>query len=180
MPSFKLKIDYARWDYLQYRQGIGAFYPDAERLISMEIGLDIGKRSPLFGIGAGDLEQAVKAAYNAPPYAGKYNYRMPHNQFVTLFAGVGIIGLVLFLTGFFYPLLYRKNYRQPLFLALHAIVFMSFFMENTIENNFGVSMYLFFLLIGLNYLSNQNSPEDRPGLAEEEVVRVPFLRPKKR
>ena len=29
-------------------------------------------------------------------------------------------------------------------------------MGNTIENNFGISMYLFFLLIGLNYLSNRD------------------------
>jgi hypothetical protein len=34
---------------------------------------------------------------------------------------------------------------------------MSFFVENTIENNFGVSLYLFFLLAGLNHLSAEPS-----------------------
>jgi O-antigen ligase len=153
VPSFKLKVNYARWDYLQYVQGIGGNYPDAERLVSIETGLDIGNRSPWVGIGAGDLDAAVREVY-ATELAGKYNFRMPHNQFVTVYAGTGLIGLAFFLTGFFYPLFYRKNFRQPLFLALHAIVFMSYLMENTIENNFGVSMYLFFLLMGMNFLAH--------------------------
>jgi O-antigen ligase len=89
--------------------------------------------------------------------AGSYNFRMPHNQLISIFAGTGIIGLIIFLAAFFYPLFYKKNFRQPLFLALHAVVFMSFFMENTIENNFGISMYLFFLLMGVNYLFNQKT-----------------------
>jgi hypothetical protein len=52
-------------------------------------------------------------------------------------------------------LFYRKNWRNPLFLALHAVIFSSFFVENTIENNFGVSLYLFFLLVGVKYMSQE-------------------------
>ncbi len=160
VPSFKLKVDYSRWDYNQFLQGAGGHYPDSERLISMKIGLDIANANPLFGVGAGDLKQAMEEGYKKE-FASKYNFRMPHNQLLSIYAGTGLFGLALFLTGFFYPLFYKKNYRQPLFLAFHAIVFMSFLMENTVENNFGISMYLFFLLIGLNYLSNreQSSPE---------------------
>jgi O-antigen ligase len=171
VPSFKLKVDYARWDYLQFRQGTGGQYPDSERLISMKIGLDIGNANPLLGVGAGDLKQAVKKVYETD-YAGRYNFRMPHNQLLSVYAGTGLLGLVLFLTGFFYPLFYKKNYRQPLFLAFHAIVFISFLMENTVENNFGISMYLFFLLAGLNYLSNQEQGKQAGGKGK-----VPFLKP---
>ncbi|MEZ4962233.1 MAG: O-antigen ligase family protein [Saprospiraceae bacterium] len=160
VPSFKLKIDYARWDYQQFVQGSGANYPDSERLVSMKVGLCIGNAHPVFGIGAGDLRQAVKVAYEAH-YRDNYHFRMPHNQFITVYAGTGVVGLAIFLAGFFFPVFYQKNYRNPLFLALHAIVFMSFWMENTIENNFGVSLFLFFLLIGLNYLSNAK-PASRP------------------
>jgi O-antigen ligase len=153
IPSFKLKADYARWDYLQFRQGIGGNYPDSERLASVQVGLKIGNAHPVAGVGAGDLMQAVKKEYETN-LAGRYYFRMPHNQLVTVYAGTGLLGLIIFLTGFFVPLFYQKNYQQPLFLALHAIIFMSFLVENTIENNFGVSLYLFFLLIGLNFLSN--------------------------
>ncbi len=154
VPSFRQKLDYARWDYRQFRQGTGGGYPDSERLTSIQVGLKIGATRPFFGIGAGDLQQAVEKEYQTA-HQGRYNFRMPHNQFVTIYAGTGLVGLALFLTGFFFPLFYKKNYRQPLFLALHAVVFMSFLVENTIENNFGVSLFLFFLLTGLNFLSNK-------------------------
>ncbi len=153
VPSFKLKIDYAVWDYKQFVQGMGSHYPDSERLVSMQVGLQIGNEHPLFGVGAGDLDQSVKSVYQSQ-YAGKYNFRMPHNQLLTVYAGTGALGLAVFLWAFFFPVFYKKNYRNPLFLSFHAIVFMSFLMESTIENNFGVSLYLFFLLIGLNYLSD--------------------------
>ncbi len=153
VPSFKAKVNYARWDYLQFKQGTGSDYPDSERFASMKVGLDIGREHLLFGVGAGDLEREVKLRYDTG-LAGDYKLKMPHNQLVTIFAGTGAIGLAVFLLGFFYPLFYRKNWRNPLFLALHAVIFSSFFVENTIENNFGVSLYLFFLLVGLNFLSN--------------------------
>jgi hypothetical protein len=54
--------------------------------------------------------------------------------------------------AFLLPLFYRGNWRNPLFLALHAIIFSSYLVEATVENNFGVSMYLFFLGVGLKYL----------------------------
>ncbi|HFA48581.1 MAG TPA: O-antigen ligase family protein [Bacteroidetes bacterium] len=166
-PSFKLKIDYAVWDYQQFKNNTGSNYPDSERLFSMKNGLDIAKEHFLFGVGAGDLKKEVKKRYDTL-YVGKYNFRMPHNQAISIFAGTGIVGLIVFFIGFFFPLFYKNNFKQPLFLALHAVVFMSFMMENTIENNFGISMYLFFLLIGLNYLSNQQGEED-------ERINAPFL-----
>lgn len=154
VPSFKAKLDYARWDYLQFRQGIGSNYPDSERFTSMLLGLDIGREHPLLGVGAGDLKREVKQRYEAGQ-VGDYQYRMPHNQFVTVFAGTGLVGLALFLFGFFFPLFYQKNWQNPLFLALHGVIFTSFFVEDTIENNFGVSLYLFFLLVGVKYLAGE-------------------------
>ena len=170
IPSFKLKVDYARWDYLQFRQGIGANYPDSERFTSIQIGLKIGNSHPFAGVGAGDLKQVVKKEYETT-LEGQYHFRMPHNQLVTIYAGTGIIGLLFFLAGFFFPLFYQQNFRQPLFLALHAIMFMSFFVENTIENNFGVSLYLFFMLMGLNFLSNRDSnPDSRPVVSTDKTL----------
>lgn len=156
VPSFNAKVDYARWDYRQFQQGTGADYPDAERFTSVLIGLDIGREHPIFGIGAGDLDRAVKEKYASKAY-GDYQLRMPHNQFVTIFAGTGLVGLAIFTVGFFLPLFYQKNWRNPLFLAFHAVIFSSYFVENTIENNFGVSLYLFFLLVGLKYLEGERS-----------------------
>lgn len=154
IPSFQTKINYAKWDVQQYLEGKGKFYSDSERLLSLEIGWKIAKANPILGVGAGDLKKEVYAVYDSPEFEGIWNRKkMPHNQFLSIWAGAGILGLLLFIIAFFYPLFYKNNYRNPLFLALHAIIFMSFLMENTIENNFGISLYLLFLLLGLNYLN---------------------------
>ncbi len=161
IPSFQAKISYAGWDFRQYLQGIGGNYSDSERLASLQVGLKIGNEHPFLGVGAGDLKQEVEKVY-ATEFGGDYTFRMPHNQFISVYAGTGLIGLSAFVFGFFFPLFYRENYRNSLFLALHAIIFISFMMENTIENNFGVSLYLLFLLMGLNYLQDfRNKTSDK-------------------
>lgn len=155
LPSLKNKIDYALWDFKQYQKGLGKDYSDSERITSLKIGMSIGNEHPVFGIGAGDLKKRMYQIY-ANEYGGQFSKRMPHSQFVSLYAGIGIVGLLIFILAFFYPLFYQKNWKNSLFLAFHAVIFLSFFMENTVENNYGISLYLLFLLIGLNYLRGSN------------------------
>lgn len=155
-PSFRQKMNYMRWDLQQYLQGKGGDYSDSERLTSLEVGLQIGNEHPVLGVGAGDLKAEVNRLY-ATDFHGVYEPRMPHNQLISIYAGSGLVGLAVFLLAFFYPLFYRKNFRYPLLTAFYLLIFASFMMENTIENNFGVSFYVLFLLLGLNYLANRPS-----------------------
>ena len=150
IPSFKAKIDYSRHDLSMYWKGEGAKYSDAERLISLQVGWEIAKENLLFGVGAGDLRKEVKERF-AAQHPDLLPYKMPHNQFMTILAGTGILGLACFVFAFFYPLFYQKNYRKGLFFAFHIILFFSFLVENTIENAVGLAFYLLFLLIGLKY-----------------------------
>ncbi|MBK7406839.1 MAG: O-antigen ligase family protein [Saprospirales bacterium] len=150
-PSFRTKLEYVRWDLVQHQHGTGANYSDSDRLTSLKVGWEIGKRNPIFGVGAGDLKREVNLEY-ARSFPDAPTIKMPHNQYVTLFAGTGLVGVGVFTLGFFYPLFYRRHYKDPLFLALHVVVFASFLMENTLENNFGISFFLLFLLLGLNRL----------------------------
>ncbi|MCB0704200.1 MAG: O-antigen ligase family protein [Saprospiraceae bacterium] len=158
IPSFRQKVNYARWDFLQYTQGTGQYYSDSERFLSMEVGLKIGNQHPLFGVGAGDLKKEVIQNYETT-FDGQQDPKMPHSQFLTIYAGTGLCGLLLFLFGFFFPLFYKRQYQSTLFLAFHVIIFFSFFMENTIENNFGVSFYLLGGLLGLRYLEEVVCPD---------------------
>lgn len=158
LPSFKSKVHYSLHDFSMYMRGESATYSDAERFISLAVGMQIGKQHPIVGIGAGDLKKEVKAIY-AQQYPNIKEVKMPHNQFISVFAGMGIIGLLTFLVIFFYPLLYRSNYTNTILLALHIIIFISFLMENTIENAIGTGIYVFFLLFGLNHLNGLQQEE---------------------
>ncbi|MEZ5039943.1 MAG: O-antigen ligase family protein [Saprospiraceae bacterium] len=162
IPSFQAKIAYVKYEFWIRENKLSGNYSDLGRIISLQIGLDIGNEHPIFGVGAGNLRQEVRARY-AAQYPDVKEIRMPHNQLVSVYAGTGIVGLLVFLFAFFFPLFFswkREMKRRKiktekpafdfqLFLALHVIVFASFMVENTIENSIGVGFYTFFLLLGL-------------------------------
>ncbi len=155
LPSFRTKVDYVRWDLLQYQEGKGAQYSDSERLLSLQVGMELGNQNPWLGVGLGNLRQEVLSVYAAehPEIAQP---KMPHNQFVSLYAGAGVVGLAIFGFAFCFPLFYRKHYREPLFLAFYVIVFISFLVENTIENAIGIGFFAVFLLMGLNHARSED------------------------
>jgi len=148
LPSLNKKIRYMLYDYDQYRLGEVKNLSDAERFISMYVGWEIGSQSPLLGVGAGDLKETVAEIYQER-YPDLDKPKMPHNQFLSVYAGTGLIGLALFLIAFFYPLFYRQNYQDVLLTMLHVILFCSFMMENTLETAVGVAFYTLFLMLGL-------------------------------
>lgn len=151
VPSFKNKLSYMEYDLRMYLSGNGANYSDAERLTSLQAGLEVGNEHMWLGVGAGDLRQAIKDKYKKD--FPEVNRRMPHNQFITIYAGTGLIGLLFFTFSFFYPIIKGRRFTDALFLTINAIIFFSFMMESTIENAVGIAFYLFYLLIILRYLS---------------------------
>lgn len=157
IEGFKQKVDYTIWDWQQYYYDLPLRSSDASRLISFKVGLEICQKEKWLGVGAGDLRKEVHQIYDQrfPEITDK---KMPHNQFISVCAGMGIIGLAVFILAFFFPLFYKKIKPDALFITLHLIIFASFFTENTIENSVGVGFYVFFLLLGIHYLSkNKNS-----------------------
>ncbi|MFK8005114.1 MAG: O-antigen ligase family protein [Saprospiraceae bacterium] len=154
IEGFKQKVDYTIWDWQQYYYDLPLRSSDASRLISFKVGLEICQNEKWLGVGAGDLRKEVHLIYDQrfPEITDK---KMPHNQFISVCAGMGIIGLAIFILAFFFPLFYKKIKPDALFITLHLIIFASFFTENTIENSVGVGFYVFFLLLGINYLSDE-------------------------
>jgi O-antigen ligase len=149
-PGFKQKIDYMIYDLDQYKQGIGEGYSDSERLRSWNAGLELGRESPLIGLGFGDLRPSVSAYYREHFKSEKF--WKPHNQFITVFLGSGILGLILFLFALYYPIFYQSNYTHPLLIAVFSIVFISMLVENTLDTSIGMSIYLIFILASLKFL----------------------------
>ncbi len=147
LPGFKSKVEYMKWDFLQFQQNIGSNYSDSERLISIKAGWETGKESPVFGVGAGDAKDKIDAMYREkfPSYP---NPKLPHNQFVMTFVATGCIGLIALVLGLFYSLFSSKNYRNTFFLLIHILVFLSFMVECTLETSQGVALYSVFWLLG--------------------------------
>ncbi len=149
MPSVKNKITYALRDLQQIKEGHGMDYSDAERLGSIMAGLKVGNENPWLGCGYGDLDKEVNTAYRTV-FPQEHEPKIPHNQYVMTYAGIGSIGLLVFLAAYFFPIFYKKNYQSEFFLALNIIIGTSFFAEATIETQQGAALYSLFLCVGLS------------------------------
>ncbi|MBX2875749.1 MAG: O-antigen ligase family protein [Saprospiraceae bacterium] len=177
IPSFQAKVAYVRYEFWIREHNLGGNYSDLWRIISLRMGMDIGNEHPLVGVGAGNLRQEVKARY-AKDYPNIEHVRMPHNQFISLYAGTGLIGLAVFLFALGYPLYWVLLQRRgppknksisptkdialgnTLFLGFHIIILASFMVENTIENSMGVGIYAFYLLLWLQVKSGTKQGQE--------------------
>ena len=150
VPSFHNKINYARWDFLMYQKGEGADYSDAGRLISLKVGTQVFTSEPIFGVGAGDLYSEVGKIYTQQ--YSNWSPKLPHNQLLIIAAGTGIIGLFLFLIGFFFPLFADYNFRNlTLVLFFYLNVFISFWIDMPFDAAFGVAFYVFYVCFFWRY-----------------------------
>lgn len=147
LPSVKNKLDYMRWSIEEMRQSNGMDTADSDRIFSIKIGWDIFKEHPLLGVGAGDIRQEVRTRYAL--LAPDRPVIIPHNQWVIILAGTGILGGIVFFGAFVWLLLSQRRYWNYLFTLLSGMYFLSYFVEPTIENNFGIVLLLLFQLPGI-------------------------------
>jgi O-antigen ligase len=149
VPSLKMRIAYMKWDWERFNDQDGAhLYSDAVRWISLRSGWHLWQENPVLGTGAGDLLSETKRITAALYPAFAQEPRLPHNQFIFILASTGLVGLILSLIAFFWPIYTaRKN---ALFICFQVMAFASFLIECTIENAIGVAWFLFYSLWFLN------------------------------
>lgn len=145
IPSLQNKVRYLLYDLDMMRHGNLDGFSDGQRFISWKMGIDIIKEKPVLGIGMANLKDNLAERYQAeyPDLKPK----KPHNQFLTIGAGTGLVGLSIFLVLFFTPLFYKKHYQRPPFMAFYTIIILSFLFENTLATSVGMSCFLFFALV---------------------------------
>jgi O-antigen ligase len=154
IPSFHQKVDYMLWDYGKHNLGEGAGYSDSERIVSLEVGMEIASRAPILGTGIGDLKDECEAIYVKKYGVGK-KVLYPHNQYLFILAGMGIVGLFFFLFCLVYPYVSLITRMHPLFLALGMVSITVFILDNFLERSVGVGFYVCFLCLGIQFLGNK-------------------------
>ncbi len=156
LPTLKRKIDYTIHDFKMYTQGKGGEYSDAGRIASLQCGLTLALKHPLLGVGAGNLRKEIHACFGReyPDYREKL---MPQNQFIFVWAGTGLLGLIIFAIAFFFPLFWANQYQNELLFTFYAMQFVTIMIEHAYENAVGVAHYLFFLLLLLSVITKRPS-----------------------
>ncbi len=147
-PSLRNRIQFMVWDWQQAKLGNSMNNSDSERLISLKIGVKMVQQSPILGIGAGDVRTVCNQLYaqNYPQLDAK----LPHSQFLMVAAANGLLGLFVFLICFWLPVFSENHYKQPFFVVMHLLFFVSFFFEALSEASLSVVLFSFWIGLQLN------------------------------
>lgn len=147
-PTLKQKIGYMNYDWMQSRNAQSQEYSDTERIMTYKAAWQIIKSNPLIGTGYGDVRQEAHLYYDK-----NYNradlFKLPHSQFLLTWAGSGLLGLIIFISGFYTPLLAIKwnSIRGLLLMSLYFNFTLSFLVENSLERSMSVAFFLIVALV---------------------------------
>jgi hypothetical protein len=116
-----------------------------QRLEFWRAGLHIISQNPLFGVGTGDIDNAFKKAYvemqtQLPPD----QWWRTHNQYLTVFATLGIFGLLWFIFALIYPAIRLKMFNDYFYFVFFCIAVISMITGDTLDTQAGVTFYAFF------------------------------------
>ncbi len=156
VPTLKNKVNYTIYSLQQFARGEKLDeLSDSHRLGSVLAGLALLKQEPVTGVGLGDLRAGCEAYYQAhiPSIAGRD--LLPHNQWLFVAAATGLPGLLYFLWATVFPLWQRQRWKDWLSVSFHLILFSSFLVEHTLETQFGLTLYLWFVVL----MARFHSPE---------------------
>jgi O-antigen ligase len=161
VPTLNNKVNYMKRDISRYINGESVNdFSDGNRLLSIQLGLELFKENPWLGVGSGDLQKEMSKKYQIGyPDILERNYLIPHNQFVYVIAALGGLGFICFMVFVFYPLAFKQVWSYPLFLLLLIVCYTSFISEATIEVQDGVALmsllYGYVLLFDFTLTNNK-------------------------
>ncbi|HYG50613.1 MAG TPA: O-antigen ligase family protein [Flavobacteriales bacterium] len=117
-----------------------------QRFEYWRIGWNLFLRSPLFGLGTGDVGDAYNEVYTHYKFEIEHRHKLrAHNQYLTMAVAFGIIGLIIFL-AYAFSMVWTNAYGQNHYTALAFLFIMvfSFLSEDTLETQSGVTFIAFF------------------------------------
>ncbi|MBX3163153.1 MAG: O-antigen ligase family protein [Bacteroidetes bacterium] len=126
------------------------------RIYFWQAAVHVIKKDFLFGVGTGNLQQSLNAAYDDIHSPLNQDWRKrPHNQFLSVTVSLGIFGLLIFIFGIAYPAFILRKQVPKLFWAFLLIALLSFFPEDTLDTQAGVTFYAFFntLFLSIGFFS---------------------------
>lgn len=109
-------------------------------------GLNIIKENIVLGVGAGDVQSAFNEQYdNQNSRLNPENRLHTHQQFLTIWIATGIFGLVLFLTYILLIIRLSVQLNSYTLLVVWSIITFSYFFEDTLETQVGVTLAAFLI-----------------------------------
>lgn len=127
-----------------------------QRIEHLKTGIEIVKSNWLVGVGIGDVNIGFQEQYTKDNSILEPKYRLrSHNQIITIWISLGILGLLLILYILFKPF-FTKNITFSTVIISIALLF-SFVTQDMIETQAGVTIFALFYSLA-NFLNTNNEP----------------------
>lgn len=126
-----------------------------QRIEHFKTGLHILYNNWLYGVGIGDVQLAFDRQYELEnSKLNQQNRHRAHNQVLTLWISVGVLGFLLIMYVLFSPFFNSKITYQSLIIATTLII--GFFTQDLIETQAGVTLFgVFYGLLNSSLLKNK-------------------------
>ena len=150
------------WEFVKYKRNENpSGHTLTMRLEFWGTSLYIIKQNYLFGVGTGDIGQSFTKAYNDTNSKLSKEWRLRcHNQYLAFTVAFGLFGLILFLFYIFYPIVTLKHKLHFLYWPFIMILLLSFFTEDTLESQAGVTFFALFNTLFI-WLASSNKQLDK-------------------
>jgi O-antigen ligase len=152
IPTFRERAHFVDFSYFMFKRGDkSGNISDIARIISYKLALVKIAENPLLGTGTGDMKHEIDQLYaERYPQIPEHGRLLPHNQALVVAIGCGIPAMILFLMWVAAPLRFlRRNRQSFFFFIVWLLLFLQLMIEPVLEVQFGVFMYLYFLLLQL-------------------------------
>lgn len=134
-PTFQNKLAYIKYDFMRYKQSDTRHYSDGDRIQSIQQGIQIAKSSPWIGVGEGNVRNHINR-YNPN------DVKLPHNQFILIWAQNGVIGITLFLLCFAMSFISAFRERNILLLCTVLSSLFACMVEPMLETQLGAAVFI--------------------------------------
>ncbi len=115
------------------------------RLTIFKCSTYIIKENPVFGTGVGDVMAELESVYRKVNFKFGYNNAYdPHNQYLRVCLGTGLVGLALFLATLITLLYIALRSGDWLVVGFMIVYCSSFLFESVLERHSGILIYAFF------------------------------------
>ena len=158
-PGLYVRLYKIIWEYKRYQAtGNPSGHSAMQRFEYWKAALGIVSDNWLIGVGTGDLNQSFEEQYEKMNSLLEEEFRWrSHNQFLAVFVGFGVIGVVWFLFSLIYPPVVLFKFYDYFYLTFFIIMMVSMISEDTIESQAGATIFAFFSSFYL-FLKNFRDP----------------------
>jgi O-antigen ligase len=137
---------------------------NSERLVVWKAGFEVIRKHPVFGVGTGDVKDALLEEYRKENKLLVYNMRLnAHNQYLQTYIALGILGVLLLISILVLPgwMAFRRiHFVYFSFLTLFAF---NILVESMLEVQAGVVYYAFFNALLFSGWDNRHDQPGDPG-----------------